>query len=139
MAEQIITKRCPRCKQVKFTSEFHKCRREKDGCQCYCKICESEIKNRKSYRESSLRYKNSEKGKAAEKKYSRKSSKTNQRKARSAVNMAVFYGKLSSARSYHCRYCWNQAEQYHHHLGYATEHWFDVEPICIKCHNFIHQ
>ncbi|GAG26296.1 unnamed protein product, partial [marine sediment metagenome] len=28
-----------------------------------------------------------------------------------------------------------QAEQYHHPNGYEPEHWFNIIPICIKCHN----
>lgn len=32
-------KRCPRCKETKDRSVFSKCARNKDGLQCYCKVC----------------------------------------------------------------------------------------------------
>jgi len=43
MAEQIITKRCSKCKQIKPLSEFHKNKAaKKDGLTCACKQCKSE-------------------------------------------------------------------------------------------------
>ena len=39
MAEQIVNKRCYKCKQVKPTSEFHKRNSSKDGHDWRCKKC----------------------------------------------------------------------------------------------------
>lgn len=60
MSEQIITKRCPRCKEIKSLSEFYKCRTTKDGHQSYCKIC---LTKRNTERDQS------QKGKAMRKRY----------------------------------------------------------------------
>jgi hypothetical protein len=60
------------------------------------------------------------------------------RKAGIVVNNAIWTGKLSRSSIYHCRYCWKQAQQYHHHRGYAREHWLDVQPVCCRCHVNIH-
>lgn len=53
MAETIITKKCPDCKQIKQLSEFHKSRAKKDGYQIICKVCRKEenLKYRKTHPE----------------------------------------------------------------------------------------
>jgi len=96
------------------------------------------------------RYRQSEKGKAALKRYEQtdkgrknRSNQTkqfyirhpDQSKARTAVNYAIRDGKLPRPDSLQCHYCPARAEQYHHHKGYAQEHWLDVIPACIKCHS----
>ena len=73
MAEQIISKRCSRCKQVKPLSEFYKDKGRKDGHACGCKNCN--MKSQKAYcltekgRKAVLRYVTSEKGHAASTRY----------------------------------------------------------------------
>lgn len=55
-------------------------------------------------------------------------------KATSAVQIAVRNGTLPHLSILQCIYCPAQAEQYHHYLGYAPEHWLDVVPACRICH-----
>jgi len=57
-------------------------------------------------------------------------------KAKDAINHAIRDGKLLPALHYWCS-CGKQAEQYHH-WSYEPEHWFDVIPVCHKCHVHIH-
>ncbi len=54
-------------------------------------------------------------------------------KARWKVNNAVRDGKLPRIKTLLCA-CGKQAQQYHHHNGYAPEHALDVVPMCRPCH-----
>lgn len=80
-------------------------------------------------------YRQSEKGKATRQVVQKRflSRNPNHLKAKMAVNHAVAAGKLPKVNTLKCA-CGEQAEQYHHHKGYAPEHWLDVIPVCKKCH-----
>jgi hypothetical protein len=52
-------------------------------------------------------------------------------KARMAVNNAVVAGKLTRLP---CTICDNPNSEGHHYLGYAKEHWLDVQWLCRKHH-----
>ena len=82
------------------------------------------------------KYQKTEKGKATQKRYNIRYPE--RRKARHAVEIAVKIGQISQPNSLQCSYGNHQAEQYHHHKGYAKKHWFDVLPTCRKCHNKLH-
>lgn len=84
-------------------------------------------------RKSVARYCKTKKGKASFKRYCIRHPE--RQKARSAVMMAVRKGRLSHPNTLLCHYCSVQAEQYHHWKGYAPEHWLDVVPVCMRCHN----
>jgi len=60
-------------------------------------------------------------------------------KARQVVNNAIVVGRLPRPDTLQCHYCQKQAAEYHHWDGYAKEHWFDVIPICTKCHGNIYR
>lgn len=214
MAEQIITKQCPYCKDFKPLSEFYKHKLGKYGYRSECKLCSlkqvkkfqqteqgKEVKRkaqrlyrktqkckstRKIYRQTEKckarfkrykqttvykvrnkrynqsekaknckkRYRQSAKGKITEKLYSQskkcKIYKAKYKKqyyanypekvgARQAIEYAVKVGKLPRPDTLQCHYCPNQAKLYHHHKGYAREHWFDVVPACLSCHTKIHK
>lgn len=49
MQDQPNTKRCAKCREIKPTSEFHKCTNRHDGLWCYCRRCTS--KNPKGFDE----------------------------------------------------------------------------------------
>lgn len=49
-------KKCGGCKVTKECSEFYKAKRTKDGLQDRCKICNSEYKKNKNYREGRVAY-----------------------------------------------------------------------------------
>ncbi len=143
MSEQSISKRCPKCKQFKPISEFHKDKRGKDGLQGYCKTC-GKIAHRKyqktekgklAYRKANSKYKKTDKGKANQKRYFLRH--PNQVKAQHTVNHAIEDGNLPRPNTQLCHYCPKPAQQYHH-WSYLPEHWLDVVPVCIKCHNSIH-
>lgn len=55
-------------------------------------------------------------------------------KARQAVNHAIRDGKISNINTQICSHCGDQATQYHHYKGYNKENWFDIIPLCTKCH-----
>lgn len=136
-------KRCPKCKQFKWLSEFHKYKRAKDGLQSYCKICQKiyqrkygkTVKGKTAHHRGNKKYKKSKKGKVADK-YS-KINRPNQIKAINAVNHAIQVGKLPRPDSLFCKYCYEKAVQYHH-PSYKSEHKLKVIPVCTKCHRKIH-
>jgi hypothetical protein len=60
--------------------------------------------------------------------------------ARSRVNVAVRFGRMPYPNTLPCKDCghvWapgQRRHEYDHHLGYAPEHHYDVEPVCTLCH-----
>lgn len=124
MSEQIITKKCSTCKEIKPLSEFNILVSANDGRHNRCKLCHN-VCNRK--------YKRSNKGKIAARRYI--NTHTTQCKARRKILIAVICGKLPHINSLQCS-CGNQAEHYHH-PSYAPEHWFDIIPVCIPCHRHL--
>lgn len=152
------TKRCPRCKQIKFRIEFPKDENRFGGIRSWCVDC---------YREHAREYAHSERGKARRhtedfkkrfkvhrQKYLKSEKGIAQgrrqvakyterypekRKAQKAVWYAKSKGKIPDPKTMTCVNCGNQAAQYHHHQGYSQEHWFDIVPVCVPCHSRIHR
>jgi len=67
----------------------------------------------------------------------------NQYKAYQSVRTAIEKGELPKPSTLPCKFCFDDAhlksaEEYHHHKGYAREHWLDVIPLCKKCHSSYH-
>lgn len=145
MSEPIITKKCSHCKEIKNVFDFFKNKTTKDGYQSFCKICfytsTQKYRHTQKGRNASIKYRRSIKGYINQNKYYIKNKKEcpEKYKARKAINNATRDGKLVKPKQHKCHYCNNQAEQYHHYLGYEPEHWFDVVPICHICHNIIHR
>lgn len=154
MAEQIITKQCPRCKEIKTISEFSKDRTCTDSLDCYCKVCRNAVVKQYQQTEkgkaSIKRYAQSDKRKAYQKAYQKQYQRTEKckttrkhyfirhpehRKARDAVSIAITVGRLPRLDTLLCHYCPKPAQQYHHWHGYAPEHWLDVVPVCRDCHS----
>lgn len=60
--------------------------------------------------------------------------------ARARVNAQVNHGLRPRPNTLSCTDCghvWREGErrhEYDHHLGYAAEHHYDVEPVCTTCH-----
>ena len=59
--------------------------------------------------------------------------------ARMAVRHATERGEIPPVSSLPCKQCGQQAEQYHHDLGYERRYWFHIVPLCHPCHHPIHQ
>jgi len=135
MKKYCILKKCSKCKETKQLSEFNKSRQNKDGLRAFCNSCRNIYK--KKYRKTkkgkvaNKRYKQSEKGKASDKRFAARY--PNRIKAKWAVNHAISVGKMQKASFFKCKYCPVQAQQYHH-PSYAPEHWLDVIPVCVDCH-----
>lgn len=61
--------------------------------------------------------------------------------ARQRINVEVREGRRPHPNTLPCKDCghvWVEGErrhEYDHHLGYAAEHHYDVEPVCTKCHH----
>jgi hypothetical protein len=158
MTEQVITAKCSVCKTIKPITEFHKRSDRPSGHKSECKKCfyilhvntDKSHLRAKIYRNTERgkelrkithqRYLVSEKGRISQRKSANKYRVDNpeKRRAQSVVFNAVEQKRISPAKAYHCRICWKQARDYHHHLGYSPEHWFDVTPLCRMCHSSIH-
>lgn len=159
MPDAIQTKTCSKCKQNKPVSEFHKDNSRPSGLRYWCKNCWNtaskayyhnhfdrisryahEYGQTEAGKETRHRYIQSTRGKTVQLRGARKYQRRNPEKlkAQQAVHSAVRAGKLPRVRTLKCLYCGNQAEQRHHYLGYAPEHWFDVIPLCRVCHKMIH-
>ena len=138
MADQIISKRCSVCKQNKPLSEFHKASKNKDRHQAKCKSCAHKYTISQEFRDYFAKYKKTDNYKISTKIYKRKYRKANRQRtiAHYKIRNAIISGKLSSVSKYHCRICWNQAQEYHH-PDYSKP--FDVIPLCISCHRTIHK
>lgn len=139
MSEPIITKRCPKCKEVKPLSDFYKDRSKKTGKGCYCKICNNNRSNQYQTKAYRKHYQQTEKGKVACCSASRHYRINNPKKARArnAISRAVVAGRLPKIKTLQCYLCFKPAQHYHHYLGYEPEHWLDVLPVCAKCHKEI--
>ena len=61
--------------------------------------------------------------------------------ARQRINVLVRTGKIPHPNSLPCSDCGHihrdgeRRHEYDHHLGYAAEHHYDVEPVCTICHS----
>jgi len=161
MSKTIVTKRCPKCKQILPVSEFYKNRSRYDGLRSYCKNCEKQYNQTEKckqsqkryeqttkYKQKQKRYRQSDKGKQAHRCYgqSEKGKKAQKRcrqnnperrKAGHKVSYAIQVGKMFPAHHYLCS-CGEQAEHYHH-WSYEPEHYLHVIPICQLCHKKFHR
>lgn len=54
--------------------------------------------------------------------------------ARIAVYRRTEEGLMPKARTLACADCAKPAREYDHFLGYDKDHWYDVEPVCRRCH-----
>lgn len=63
--------------------------------------------------------------------------RTNKFRARDAVKYAVMSGKIPAASSVMCRLCGKQANEYDHYLGYARQHYLNVQALCWHCHRHV--
>jgi len=59
-------------------------------------------------------------------------------RAHAAVRGAILAGRLSAPSTLPCVDCERLGTVYHHHLGYAPEHWLSVVAICDGCHRRRH-
>ena len=158
MSEPIETKRCSKCKEIKPVSEFYKRPERNNRPQSQCKLCQSLFRKSPKGREIHKRCRQSEKGimtikrnferfrqtekyRLITRRHARKYRANNLEKvkAQHIIFTAVFYGKMPSPKTLTCVKCLKKpAIDYHHHLGYEPEHWYDVIPVCRRCHRIIH-
>ena len=62
--------------------------------------------------------------------------------ARRRINHDVEQSLRPHPDDLHCSYCGHKGEnkrhEYHHHMGYRSEHHYDVIPLCSSCHREEH-
>ncbi len=124
-------KTCSKCKEQSPLSQFSKNKQTKDGYRSCCNKCDRAMR---------LRWLESAKGKANQKKWRRimYASYPERAKARGFVSMAVHRGTIPPATELDCEHCAAPAKEYHH-TSYLKEHWLTVIPLCKPCHTAIHR
>lgn len=127
-------KRCSRCETERPVEEFNRHKGTKDGLNSWCKPCYREYTRTKAYKAKSAEY-HLRVGKPRRKNNPEYVVKC---KARDVVKTATKRGHIAKARDCPCGACGGAAEQYHHLLGYETEHRLSVIPLCRKCHEAEH-
>ena len=60
--------------------------------------------------------------------------KMKDQRANNAVSYRIHLGEWPKASELLCSVCGKPADDYHHHLGYEQQHWYDVVPVCRSCH-----
>lgn len=150
-------RKCERYGEWLPISEFHRLHSSPDGHKRICKHCSKRRLNewrkrphakkaaalhqreyrktpngRKLDREGKRKYRQSKKGRLND--AMRRKRDRAKMKARERLNSAVKYGHLPRPDTLICIQCGQPAAEYHHHLGYARKHHFDVVPVCKDCH-----
>jgi len=158
------TKRCSHCKQeYPATPEyFGRYKSTPDGLFFWCRKCKNEhdkqyrssekgkatrSKNRKtersllSQRVRLQRFSKTEKGRALASKSAKQARENHPERyrARKEVYKAVQRKEIPPARTLFCANCGLPAHHYHHFKGYEPIHWFDIKPLCRKCHTREHK
>lgn len=147
---------CIRLGQPQPLENFANSNRSKDGKDWWCKDCkkrwdkqykasesgkkvEAEYRKTPKYIKSRKIYARSETAKELARQRAALNRKDPQKVARilarNKLNKAVRAGKIPHISTQKCIRCNEQAQQYHHYLGYEPEHWYDVEPYCYICHD----
>lgn len=139
-----MEKECRWCHEIKPLSEFSPHKQMADGHLNKCKKCRASYINEyrttpsgiasrakeKQYPENKKRYKQSEKGKLAEKRYKRNKEKES---SKSALRYAVRTGKITPLP---CFVCGEKAQA--HHPSYAPDMKLVVTWLCQYHHNQLH-
>jgi hypothetical protein len=62
--------------------------------------------------------------------------------ARYLVNLDIKIGRRPDPNTFHCALCGHKGSdrrhEYHHYMGYAARHHYDVIPVCSACHHEEH-
>jgi hypothetical protein len=125
MSEEIITKRCSRCKgEPKPVSQFHKNRTTKDGYAYWCKSCCQKYFNTERSKASHRKYEQSEKRKATTLKYQQ----TPTRKKATRLHAAKY---AKSIRGQAKRKAWRQSQRgkESHRLAIAKQYQNNPEKV----------
>jgi len=139
MPDQIISKRCSKCKRILRLSEFYK-DSTKDRLSCQCKSCKQSYRRTKSGRQARCRYQRkygkTKTGKAI---HRRAICKYRLRyperyKARAIIDDLVRRGRIRPPNNFKC-HCGQEANEYHH--PDYSRHLY-VVPLCQHCHKEIH-
>ena len=130
-------KKCSTCKALKSPSQFHVCRKNKDGKQSKCKVCR---------KEASLKYSRTESGRASQEKrknhpqykeyqknYTKSDDSKYNEKFRQRARRAIKKGLIIKTD---CESCGNPNTEAHHD-DYNKP--LVVRFLCCSCHTTWHQ
>lgn len=137
----VQTKWCSRCTSWHDIDDFYHNKASKDGRQSYCKKCfNAYLKEPKRAahraefsREYNQRPEVIEVRRKRAKQYHKQDDVKKRHTACMRVMTAVKNGTLPEIASQKCLACGDQAEHYHHWIGYDEKHWLHVIPVCVMC------
>ncbi len=136
-------KTCTKCHQEKTLTEFYpdqSAHGPKCGYRARCKACQKTQQARylhsRQGRATIRRYATTAISRARQKRYCLRHPE--RRQAKNAVYWAIRNGILPHPESIQCLCGSHRAEQYHHHKGYAKQHWLDVMAVCRPYHTQLH-
>jgi len=120
-------KKCTICRQWKDIKEFTRDRTRYDGLSKRCKCCSRALWRIRSVK-SNVRIERREEDKE---------------QARKRINADIEIGLRANPNELHCALCGHKGDdmrhEYHHPMGYAKEHHYDIIPLCSKCHHKEHR
>lgn len=129
-------KRCTRCGQWKRREDFGTDASRSDGLDAHCQACK-----RDRHREAYTPVPEEERRPLGPPRSPRRDGDKVQ--ARSRINHDVRLGLRPDPDELHCARCGHlgsdRRHEYHHHMGYAAEHHYDVLPLCTTCHATEHR
>lgn len=116
-------KKCSFCKRWLSIDDFNSDKSRGDGKATGCKNCKRAL----------WRIKDME---SPQKRIVRRDG--DKKQARARINTDVQLGLRPNPNDLHCVFCGHKGKdhrhEYHHLCGYATEHHYDVVPVCSLCH-----
>lgn len=143
---------CSSCGETKDIGEFWRLKRSLDGMDYYCIACRKKhtkrfhITTRGKELKSRIQKRYLKNNPTRQSDYYAKIKRTEAHEAQSKAHRKVLRmirsGKMKKASAYLCAYhyegCTIQADDWHHHEGYAPENQLNVIPVCRSCHKTYH-
>lgn len=132
---------CTECKVEKPVSAFSKQTAAKDNLQRWCKTCnrlhQQTPEGKAAHQKSHKKYYQSEAGKATHRRSSevQRSAHPDRIKARQTLYHAINSGRIKRPST--CEECSKKRFVHGHHEDYNKP--LDVDWLCIKCHNKLHE
>lgn len=114
---------CSSCCRWLGVDNFNKDRSSGDGLKSKCKQCSKALWRRKSMKSNHERAPRIDGDKE---------------QARKRINHDVELGIRPNPNDLYCSLCGHKGDdrrhEYHHHMGYNSDHHYDVIPVCTICH-----
>jgi hypothetical protein len=137
---QAAMRPCSRCGVV--TDQYYRDRGKPTGFKYHCKACTTREERRRAESRRQSAHLRNQRPEVKRQNIQRRTAYTKQdpkRFARGALASAVYRGTIKKPTA--CERCQQEFPreriQGHHHNGYDRAHYFDVQWLCQRCHNYV--